>query len=692
MEAPADRAVRFESAHGDTDPALQQEAPMSVALGIDTGGTYTDAALVDLATGEVHAANKALTTREDLATGIRQAVDGLPGLNPRNIALVSLATTLATNAAVEGIGGRVCGVLLGYDRDMLRRYRLDRQIRATHIVYVRGRHDIFGVETEELDEQGLREAIRAHDDDVDAFAISSYLAARNPEHEARARAIAADMTDKPIVLGGELSGQLNSVRRATSAVLNAQLIPVIQGLLTGIGTSVRARGIEAPIAVVRGDGSLMDVSLALERPIETVVSGPAASVVGAQRMTGTEAALVLDMGGTTTDIAVLRDGRPKIAARGANVGGWRTAVQAIDTLTTGIGGDSRVVADPLDLDIGPERVVPLSLAAMQHPAVRDTLRAIEHGRATHRLVPVWEFLAAGRPVADEPLSDAERRIVQAVADSPVSVMDVAARVGLSDARMLSTRALEARGILTRVGLTPTDILHARGEFTAFDVETAELGCRIAARESRTEVEAFIPRVHESVVRRIATNVLRKAVADIEPGIADDESPFARYLLDRSSSVEHREGPIDIRLDLTVPLVAVGAPAGAWIPEVAKRVRTEVVIPAHADVAGAVGAVSGSVLENVEILLRPLYARRGVVGFAVHSPVERRQFRSQDQARDHILRVGPEIAAERARRAGAEDSRVSVEEASWDAESDDPEAGSHLMETRFRFMAVGRPRL
>ena len=95
------------------------------------------------------------------------------------------------------------------------------RFRATHIVHVRGRHDIFGVKTEELGEQGLREAIDAHGSDVDAFAISSYLAARNPEHEARARAIAADMTDKPVVLGGELSGQLNSVRRATSAVLNA---------------------------------------------------------------------------------------------------------------------------------------------------------------------------------------------------------------------------------------------------------------------------------------------------------------------------------------------------------------------------------------------------------------------------------------------------------------------------------------
>ena len=665
---------------------------MSVALGIDTGGTYTDAALVDLATGEVRATNKALTTREDLAIGILQAVDGLPGLDPRKIALVSLATTLATNAAVEGIGGRVCCVLLGYDRAMLRRYRLDRQIRATHIVHVRGRHDIFGVKTEELDEQGLREAIDAHGSDVDAFAISSYLAARNPEHEARARAIAADMTDKPVVLGGELSGQLNSVRRATSAVLNAQLIPMIQGLLSGIGTSMRARGIEAPITVVRGDGSLMDVSLALERPIETVVSGPAASVVGAQRMTGTETALVLDMGGTTTDIAALRQGRPRIAGRGANVGGWRTAVQAIDAHTTGIGGDSRIVADPLDLEIGPGRVVPLSLAAMQHPTVLRTLREIERGRATHRLLPVWEFLTAARPALDEPLSDAERRIVTAVADSPLSVMDIPALVGLSDARMLGTRALEARGLVTRVGLTPTDILHARGDFTAFDVEAAELGCRIAARESRTDVEALVPRVHESVVRRLATNVLRKAVAEIAPGITDDESPLARFLLDRSSSLEHREGPIDIRLDLAVPLVAVGAPAGAWIPEVARRVRTDVAIPAHADVAGAIGAVSGSVLERVELLLRPLYARRGIVGFAVHSPLERLQFRSQDQARDHILRVGPEIAAERARRAGADDLRVSVEEGSWDAESDDPEAGSYLMETRFRFTAVGRPRL
>ena len=263
-------------------------------------------------------------------------------------------------------------------------------------------------------------------------------------------------------------------------------------------------------------------------------------------------------------------------------------------------------------------------------------------------------------------------------------------MGLRNARLLDVHGLEARGLITRFGLTPTDILHVRGAYTEFDVEAAEFASRIAARESRLAPEVFVARIFERVVRRLSTIVLRKAVAEIEPGVADDEGPLGTFLLDRSASPEHDVDPLDIRLDLTVPLVAIGAPVGAWMPEVAKRLRAELVIPPHAEVANAVGAVSGSVLEEIEILLRPQYARRGITGFTVHTPDEREHFASIDAARSHALRVGPEIARERARRAGADRPTVHMVERSWDAESDEPDGGAYLMETRFVFSAVGRP--
>ena len=169
----------------------------------------------------------------------------------------------------------------------------------------------------------------------------------------------------------------------------------------------------------------MGIELARIRPVETALSGPAASAVGGHRLTGLDTALVVDMGGTTTDLALLREGRPKLAEHGATIGGWRTAVRAADIATNGVGGDSRIVADPLDLDIGPERVTPLAMAASQHPSVRERLRALEAGRATHRLLPVWEFLVAGRPPENESLSDLERHALEQLDDDPVNVIDLA---------------------------------------------------------------------------------------------------------------------------------------------------------------------------------------------------------------------------------------------------------------------------
>ena len=282
-------------------------------------------------------------------------------------------------------------------------------------------------------------------------------------------------------------------------------------------------------------------------------------------------------------------------------------------------------------------------------------------------------------------------MLDAVAEGPVNVLELAKRAGVSDVHLIELRALEARGLLDRAGLTPTDLLHVTGQYTEFDAGAAQLGCNIAARESRTNPKDFVTRTHEFVVSTLSTGLLRKAVSALNSRVAEDDGPLGRFLLDRSSSMNHAQPPLDINLNLLVPIVAIGAPVGAWMPEVAQRLHTDLIIPEHAEVANAIGAVSGGVLEEIELLLRPQYARRGITSYTTHSPIECLHFSSQKEAREHILATGPKIAQQRARRAGAADPQVHVVEESWDAESDEPDGGSYLMETRFRFTAVGRPR-
>ena len=163
----------------------------------------------------------------------------------------------------------------------------------------------------------------------------------------------------------DLTTELGIKERTITAVLNAKLIPIIGDFLSSVEHSMEQRGIKGQIMVYKGDGSLMNIAVARGRPVDTILSGPAASLMG-----GTDCspswitAIVLDIGGTSTDIAYLDLGFPRINREGASVGNWRTRVRAIDIWTSGLGGDSDMQVDRFGhLEIGPERVMPLAVAS-----------------------------------------------------------------------------------------------------------------------------------------------------------------------------------------------------------------------------------------------------------------------------------------------------------------------------------------
>ena len=661
---------------------------MSLILGVDTGGTFTDAVLLDGDSGSVKAAHKALTTHDNLAVGIEAALDGLPGDIWPHVHRAALSTTLATNAALEGLGSRVGCILIGYDPGVMRHYRLDRHIRASAVAHVGGRHDIFGEEVTPLDEDGLRDAVERLAPEVDALAISSYLAPRNPDHEQRAVRLVSELTGLPVVAGGALSSQINSIRRGTTATLNAKLLAVTERVALHAGTgrpeSRREPGANGRPRRRDADGAGPGPRTAHRHP-----------VLGSrrQRRWRRPAGRHRPGGRGRHGRHVHRRWNPRrrppdpehagsISRRLAH-GRARGRVRS-----AAIGGDSRVRADPLDLVIGPERVVPLSRAAHESPEIRDRLAELDAQRQSHRLVPVWEFFALGRPRADDVVSTGEQRVLEALEHGPLDVLTLARQAGVADARLLPIGGLVARRLVTRIGLTPTDLLHVRGEYTEFDVDAATLASRIAARESRTEHEAFVARVHEAVIRALCVATLRRAIAAGRPDLAESDEKLSAYLLDASASPSSRVGPLDVGLGLTLPLIALGAAGAAWLPQVASRLRTEVVVPDHAAVASAVGAASTRIVQEIEVLLRPQYLRRGgVIDYAVHSPDGRAMFASESQARAHALAVGPRLVAEAATAAGAPCPTIDVDEHTWSLDQDDPEAPPQLMETRFRFTAT-----
>jgi len=353
----------------------------NLLLGIDTGGTYTDGVLLDERTREVVATTKTLTTRHDLSECMLAALDALLPEDPSRIKLAAISTTLATNAIAEGKGRPIALFLLGYDPDLVKRFKFEEHFATSRFSYFRGGHDLNGEEQAPLDTEGLRSQAVKLSPQVEAFAVSGYFSPFNPAHEEIAGEIIAESTGRPVVLGHQLSSRLNSVQRATTASLNASLLSILAAFMGAMQQALDKRGVVAPLMVMRGDGALMGASAAKGRPVETVHSGPAASAIGGRVLAGLDRGLVIDIGGTTTDLAMVDRGRVKIREQGTTVGRYSTAVRAAHVRSIGLGGDS-VIDFSLEgkLTVGPRRVTPISYLAHIAPMVSQDPTAYGAGR------------------------------------------------------------------------------------------------------------------------------------------------------------------------------------------------------------------------------------------------------------------------------------------------------------------------
>jgi N-methylhydantoinase A/oxoprolinase/acetone carboxylase beta subunit len=229
-------------------------------VGIDTGGTYTDAAVLTADDHRIVATAKALTTRGDLAVGVVEALGKALGSladdAASRVALVSISTTLATNAVVEGHGSPIAVLLIGFDEAMAERAGLRQALPGTPVERITGGHDHNGNAPDPLDLEQLERVVAKHAGQADAFAVAARFAVRNPAHELAARERIVALTGKPVTLSSELTSELDAPRRALTAALNARLISRISMLIAGVGEAMDRLGIAAPLMIVRGDGTL----------------------------------------------------------------------------------------------------------------------------------------------------------------------------------------------------------------------------------------------------------------------------------------------------------------------------------------------------------------------------------------------------------------------------------------------------
>lgn len=664
---------------------------MAYLLGVDTGGTYTDAAIIDESVQSVVGTAKSLTTRHDLAIGIGGAVDSAlagAGIEADQIALVSLSTTLATNALVEGQGGRVALVSIGFAEKDLDRGGLTEALGRDPLVSLTGGHGHDGREVAPLDEAALLAAVTALKGEVEAFAVVSRFATRNPAHEKRARDLIGQETGRPVTCSYQLSAKLNGPKRALTALLNARLVGSIARLVAACERHLAKLGISVPLMVVRGDGALISAEMVKERPIETILSGPAASIVGARWLTGERDALVSDIGGTTTDVALLRDGLPEIDPEGALVGGFRTMVEAVAMRTTGLGGDSEVhvLSEGLQggVRLGPRRLMPLSLLAHDRPdmVIEELDRALSSEVALDyagRFVVPMTGDASGLPPRDAGLLE---RITE-----PMPVQ------GLLKSRLegAALDRLVARGLVMLSGVTPSDASHVLGRLTDWNADAARLGLQLMARKrggsgnrladgAQTLAHMIVDQLTEQTV-----DCLLEAAFAEDQGFADHApATLARHALTRAGLTPHR-GIVELTTRIGVPVIGLGASAPNYYRAVGQRLDCRMVLPEHAGVANAIGAVVGQVRQVVSGVV----TSAGEGRFTVHLAEGPTVFASRDVALDALQSALSDQASDRARRAGAEHLTLTQ---SRDIREVEIEGRSMFVEAQITVTATGRPRI
>jgi len=664
---------------------------MSFILGVDTGGTYTDAVILE-DEERVIAFSKALTTHSDLSLGIGLAIQ--KAIKKKNtatekISLVSLSTTLATNALVEGQGDRVALVMIGFQDSDLEKHSIFDALKGDPFLVIEGGHNYAGFEKSPLEKNKLSKWISGIKG-VSAYAVCSQFAVRNPEHELEAAEIIRKLTDKPVSLSHQISAKLNGPKRALTAVLNARLIALIDLLIIKAEHVIKSLGILAPLMVVRGDGALISAAQAREKPIETILSGPAASIVGARWLTGETEAIISDIGGTTTDIAVLKGGKPAIDPRGASVGPYRTMVEAVAMYTFGLGGDSEVKLELEGLgghiSLGPKRVIPVALAASIEPdLIHQTLDSQLKNETPNDFDA--RFIRRTRASTEPVLSERDDKVYRRIGEQfyPMSEV-VKSRLDLQ-----SVIKLVSMGVAQISAVTPSDASHVLGKSNAWDKEAAIKAIDLFARRRNGSGELLAgstAQMAERIVCQLtdqtSSSILEMAFSEEKVDFGDKPDVLAKHPLIQFGLAGYSD-LIKVNVGISKKIIGLGASAPTYYPAVGAELNCEVILPEYAGVANAIGAVVGKiVMRESGVISSPSEGK-----YLVHLDGKPVNFTSEVKALKVLEEKLTEKSIQKAKEAGAENVSVNIDR---EIKTANIENRSVFVEASVLVEASGRPRI
>ena len=534
-------------------------------IGIDTGGTYTDAVLLNLNDNTIIGTAKSPTTHHQLSHGIALALRDLMvncQLKSPDISLVAVSTTLATNAVVENKGDKVGLIVAGHNRPL--------DLPVVSSLFIEGGHNLQGQEDTPLDMEALVRAVSQLKGNVDAYVLCSAMSIKNPTHE-MVMGKAVQMIDQlPVFLSHEVSNRPGIHDRAATAVLNARLRPIMEEFLLGMQDGLVALGMAGNVKIIRGDAKTMNIADTPRHAASTVASGPAATAwFGLQNCPETNG-LIVDIGGTTTDITMIRNGQPTLTEDGSKIGNWRTHINSVKMSTVGAGGDSHATVSPQgQLTVGPARVTPLALC----PDSKNPQTWLGPGLKA-------QLVAISPDILEKEAANNEI-LAYLYQNGPTTPDHLKNNFTMSEFTINDhLKELIKMQLAWETGFTPTDAFIALGKLDLGDKEVATKAAEILGQALNMSGPEYAKLVIATIQQKIEDAILDHLLS-IETG-KTLSSFYPKY---RHSEV------IDFAFQLKIPIIGIGAAAQLLLPEVAKRLQTKAIFPPNFAVGNAVGAIT-----------------------------------------------------------------------------------------------------
>ncbi|MBO4551791.1 MAG: hydantoinase/oxoprolinase family protein, partial [Candidatus Methanomethylophilaceae archaeon] len=403
------------------------------------------------------------------------------------------------------------------------------------------------------------------------------------------------------------------------------------------------------------------------------------------------------MGGTTTDVGILRNGTPRLEKEGAVIGGRRTRVLAAEIATSGIGGDSRILVNGGQLSLASLRVVPLCIAASKYPCLLEKLKKVANMPARFtpgcldekKVMQEIEYFIKLKDIEGIYLTEDDNRFLAAIEKEPKSLTEAGDELGIHP-YSININKMEEVGMIQRIGLTPTDILHGEGNYVEFNREASLYGIRHQAGKMKLSDEEFIKLAKQAVIDKIAKELLKKLMFEETGQMYTDK--IGNDLMDKA--ITGKMGlDFGCRIKLNKPIIGIGAPVSAYFPQVAEKFDTKLLLSEYSHVGNAVGAITGNIVESIDIVIKPKKGEGGsddprCTIFASFGTFEYDSYKAalafaEEKARD--------IMSEAAVKAGADKIEIKTDLQEKKFGFDETYGGSVLIEAKLTVTAVGKPK-